>query len=344
MPEVQEVFRMATQKVDQEPGALERQVTRQRRAVRNRRVGAFAMVVALVAIAVAGYALTRPDKPVVPVHGGKTSSPPVTGSANAAGSMVDLLTGKITALPTSIAKSGTYYAVSPDRTKVAYSYCCTPPVPLFVANLDGTGIRRLTAQGQDAFAAQWSPDGSLLVYQQRNAMTLQLGNLFVLDVGTGRRTRLTNFDQRHDWGWWATIPSFASDGRSILFQLPGGDPNNPTWDLWTVPVTGGKQTLVRRNAGFGGYSPDGKWLAYLSPVVNFSGGSLWITSVHAGTPRALVSNARLGWLRWSPDGTRISYTNGEWVYVLNVATGSASRVAKGDHAEWFDDHTLILGR
>ena len=38
MPEIEEVFRMATQKVRQDPGALDRQVAKQGRVVRNRRV------------------------------------------------------------------------------------------------------------------------------------------------------------------------------------------------------------------------------------------------------------------------------------------------------------------
>jgi hypothetical protein len=41
MPDVQEVFRMATQKVKPEPGALERQFQGQRRRARNRRIGGF---------------------------------------------------------------------------------------------------------------------------------------------------------------------------------------------------------------------------------------------------------------------------------------------------------------
>jgi Tol biopolymer transport system component len=111
-----------------------------------------------------------------------------------------------------------------------------------------------------------------------------------------------------------------------------------------VPVAGGKPTLVRHNAGWGGYSPDGRWLAYLSPVSasDFSGGKMWITSVHGGTPRALGPDGHLSWLRWSPDGTRISYSDRGGIYVLNVATGSATKVAEGNHAEWFDDNTLIV--
>ena len=30
-------------------------------------------------------------------------------------------------------------------------------------------------------------------------------------------------------------------------------------------------------------------------------------------------------------------------YVLDVATRSATKVAEGGNAEWFDDHTLIVG-
>ena len=82
-----------------------------------------------------------------------------------------------------------------------------------MANVDGTQVRQISAIGQDAFGAQWSPDGSMLVYQQRDGSTQLLGNLFVQDVATGLRTRLTNFDQTQPRDWWFTFPSFAPDGE-----------------------------------------------------------------------------------------------------------------------------------
>jgi Tol biopolymer transport system component len=340
MPELQEVFRMATQKVDQEPGALERQVGRQRRSARNRRIGAFAAVTVLVAGSVAAYALTRGGTEGVPADRPPTSIQPGTGSA-----MVDLTTGQSTPLPTSIAASGTYYAVSPDHTRLAYNACCSGTDHLYVANVDGTQEQQISATGWGGFGAQWSPDGSQLVYQQRHAPTRELGNLFVQDVVTGRRTRLTNFDQTQRWDWWLMFPSFAPDGRSVLFQLPRGDSHDSSFDLWSVPVAGGTPTIVQRDAGWGGYAPDGSSLAYLAPVSgkDFAGGKLWITSLDGGAPRAVGPRGRLSWLRWSPDGTRISYRNGGSIYVTTVDTGSAARVASGRTAEWFDDHTLIVG-
>ena len=273
--------------------------------------------------------------------------------------MVDIDTGKITPLPASIATSGTSYAVSPDHTTVAYNACCAQPGPVMAANLDGTQVRPLTDPGWDAYGAQWSPDGSQLVYQQRHATTNELGNLFVLDVKTGQQTQITNFDQTKQWDWWFTFPSFSPDGPFVLFQLPRGDNGNPAWDLWMVPVTGGEPLLLRHNAGWGG-SSSAAWLrsidprrigapyyAYLSPVNkdDFTGGGLWIASHESRmfAPPVLVRNGHLIWPRWSPDGTRISYSEGGSIYVLDVATGSATKVAEGGNAEWFDDHTLIVG-
>ena len=57
MPDVQEVFRLATQKVRPDPGALERQQDQQRRHTTRRKAGAYALAAALVAaIAVIGGA------------------------------------------------------------------------------------------------------------------------------------------------------------------------------------------------------------------------------------------------------------------------------------------------
>ena len=56
----------------------------------------------------------------------------------------------------------------------------------------------------------------------------------------------------------------------------------------------------------------------------------------------MLTQGDLGWLRWSPDATRISYTDNGSIYVLNVATGSATKVAVGGNAEWFDNNTLIV--
>jgi len=278
-----------------------------------------------------------------------TSSPPVAKATTAAfdssWSKVNLKTGAITRIPAGKTTSGSFYVVSPDHKKVAYNPCCSWETPALMANVDGTDVQKLTAGGLDGVGEAWSPDGSQLVYQQRDGSGDALGNLFLQNVATGRRTRVTNLGPKQ-WGWWFTFPSFSSDGKSVLYQLPKGplaNGDNRNWNLWSVPVTGGKPTLVRRNAGWGGYSPNGRWLAYLSPVRHdFTGGGLWIAGVHGGTPRALVRGGSLLWPRWSPNGTQIAYANGSDVYVADVATGSTRKVGRGAQPEWLNNHTLIV--
>ena len=262
--------------------------------------------------------------------------------------MVNVDTGSIKPVPANSATSGAFYAVSPDHSRVAFNRCCSWETPVDVANLDGTQIHKVSAGGWTGVGEEWSPDGSQLVYQQRDGSGNHLGNLFVQNLATGQRTQLTDLDQTQQWGWWFTFPSFSPDGKSVLFQLPKGHrPNgdNRIWNLWSVPVNGGKPTLVQSNAAWGSYSPDGKQLAYLSKLRegNFTGAELWVKNVNGGRARALVRGGQLQWLHWSPDGTRIAYANGSAIYVVDAATGTAKKVTgNGSQPEWMGDHTLIV--
>ena len=285
-------------------------------------------------------------------------------------STVDVNTGSITPVSGSIATSGSFYVVSPDQTKVAYNPCCNWETPVRMANLDGTQVHNVSAAGSYGVGEQWSPDGSAVVYQQRDGSGNELGNLFVQNLATGQRTRVTNLDQTREWGWWFTFPSFSPDGKSILYQRPNND--DRSWDLWSAPVTGGKPTLLQRNAAWGSYSPDGKRLAYLSPLKesDFTGSRLWIKNVHGGTPRALIGagtpehpgprsycartgvgcgcagprgRCHLQWVRWSPDGTRIAYTDGPGIKAVDAATGTTKQLVRhGGNPEWLNNHTLIF--
>jgi Tol biopolymer transport system component len=181
------------------------------------------------------------------------------------------------------------------------------------------------------------------VYQGRDAASIGVGDIFVLDLATGTSRQVTDLGQQQHQ-WWFLSPSFAPNGRSIIFHRPR-EQGPLVWDLWSVPATGGEASLVRRNAGFGVYSPDGGSIAYLSPIESdFTGTELLVAGVGGGTPRALVRSDGITWPRWSPDGTRIAYGRLGHIFVVDVSTGRSERVANGDVPEWFDDQTLIVGQ
>lgn len=267
--------------------------------------------------------------------------------------VIDLSTGKTTPLPQSLL-GGWSYPASPDGTRFAYSEgaCppCTPPIVVYVADVDGTGVRKVATPGViDAFGPSWSPDGSVLVYQGSGGLN-EVGDLFVVDLATEEVRRITDLAPRR-LSRFPLSPSFSPDGGSVLFQLPRGSDANTSdvdtrWDLWSVPVTGGEPTLVRRDAAMGVYSPDGGTLAYLDALRASVGGGfrshLWLADADGSDPRLFLVGG-FAFLRWSPDGTRIAYGGDGMIHVVDVATGQPSYIADGVTAEWLDQDTLVVG-
>ena len=339
MPELREVFQMTTKQIEPDVDAWREQERHQRRSSRNKRIGAFAVAAAIGLVAVVLVVVNRPGTETTTP--GDDESPRRVPQISTA-SLVELPTGTVTSLPETI-RGGRLYSASPDRTMFVYSLCCSSPNPVFVANADGTGVRPLTPQGVDGFGARWSPDGSTVVYQRRDGATLELGNLVVVDVSSGETTQITNLEPASH-GWWFMAPSFSPDGQTIIFHMPRGRQGADTrWDVWSVPVTGGEPTLIVPDASMGVYSPEGEHLAYLdSPRGIWSSSTLMIADANGGNPRVLVRGHKIDVPRWSPDGTRIVYTDEGRDYVVDVATGETSLVAEGAQADWFDEDTLVI--
>jgi Tol biopolymer transport system component len=196
----------------------------------------------------------------------------------------------------------------------------------------------VTPKGVDAYGARWLPDGESLVYQGRDATTLEIGNLFVVNVVTGETTQITDLEPAF-YGDWFLSPEPSPDGRTVLFHMPRRTNGILRWDLWSIPVTGGEPTLERRNASVGVYAPTGE-IAFLGAPRGFSSSTLVCRCTDGA--RLLAEGDAIAWPRWSPDGTRIVYADGGDIHILELATGVSSVVARGGSAEWFDDDTLVV--
>jgi dipeptidyl aminopeptidase/acylaminoacyl peptidase len=361
MPDVREAYEMVTKEKAPEPGALERQQKRQVRSGRNKRFGAFAVAAAIAVAAVALILETR--------RGPNTRTPADQPSAVAPGTVsgpffLDLRTGEKIPLAKNLAGSYSYVA-SPDGTRLAFSSSrgggCSAADGITIVNIDGTGSRTLKPpKGLIYCSPRWSPDGTKLVYQERAATEDSVGNLFVHDLSTGRRTQVTDLKLSRAF-WWFLSPRFTPtiwDSFAIepgpghvIFHLPRSSTELTTWDVWSVPVTGGEPTLVLRDAAFPlprAQGPEGLGIQFVLPKSNdFAGQSLM-----TGRPipdsdirQPLVqAKSSIWWPTMSPDGRRIAYQDGGSIYVLHIDTFSPGplKVADGNTAEWFDNHTLIV--
>jgi Tol biopolymer transport system component len=354
MPELKEVFEMVTKQTEPEIDSWREQERRQRRTTRNRRIGAFALVAAIGALAtVIAIDVMRADETE------RTGREPDRIPDDATHVVFDLETGTVTSLPASLA-GGFTYAVSPDGARFAYSPWPDPidgdvRLLMYVANVDGSAVRRVVEKwtfAVDQINPRWTPSGQI-VYQRRDDFGEEVGDLYLIDPATGSETRLTDLPEQSSHHWFMSH-SVHPDGQTILFNMPRRGPNDQaslndqTWDLWTIPSTGGELTLVRRNAAHGSYSPTGTTIVYLArPGLDggdFGARSIWLSDADGSDPRRLVEGTNISWPRWSPDGTRIAYEDDGGVYVVDVGTGEASRVIDGGAPEWLDDDTLIVGR
>jgi Tol biopolymer transport system component len=256
--------------------------------------------------------------------------------------LLDLRTGESTRLAKSLAR-GRDFAASPDGTRLAYVARGGGGNPqIFIARIDGTRVRQMTHEPRGAAWPAWSPDGRMIAYEDGSGGHR---NLFVLERATGRSSLVTG----ESMGGGS---QFTPDGSALVYT--GGENAYP--ELRTVPVTGGKSTLVvdldggLEDSGDGSFSPDGSRVTFLgggSPTPAGHCGPCRLVANSDGTDRRIVfgcypSNPAG---TWSPDGSRIVCRAGaaeSSIVVVDMTSGSRSRIARGRSAVWVDDRTLLI--
>jgi Tol biopolymer transport system component len=248
------------------------------------------------------------------------------------------------------------YVVSPDGSLLAFVGTGEEGTPqIFIAGIDGTGVRQMTHEPIGATSPAWSPDGTMIAYASNGQETATVTGLFVLDVATGESTRVTD-------GFIYDVDGlqFTPDGSSLIYThvAPTADCFDPGCGyIQSVPIAGGASTVligpgtdawdILSSAENGSLSPDGSLVTFngvrpgsdvASWVANDDGTGLReLPGCYDGIPAGT----------WSPDGSRIACNESlpptyAVILVVDVATGDARRVAIGVSATWLDDHTLLV--
>ena len=116
---------------------------------------------------------------------------------------------------------------------------------LFVVNVDGTGLRRLTSWDKGlAGTPSWSPDGTMVVYRGDFAFGTsdQPSQIFVIPSDGGEPRQLTTETDANSY--W---PSWSPDGRRIVFtRFTYGSSSQR---LYTMRLDGSRVTRLAIPAG-----------------------------------------------------------------------------------------------
>jgi Tol biopolymer transport system component len=211
-------------------------------------------------------------------------------------------------------------ALSPDGTTLAFESNRGGFPEIWLASVDGSDARPLTALGTLAASPLWSPDGSQIAFQgSRNGKS----EVFVVPANGGA-PREPAPDSAE-----AIQPVWSPDGKWLYFcSLRTG-----SREIWRVPAQGGQASQVTRHGGFDlAFSPDGSWIYYSRERASST--SIWRMPAEGGPESRLIESAIGGHVfatgRRLYFGQRSEKSGGCQIQALDLSTGEIRTLAITD--------------
>ena len=154
-------------------------------------------------------------------------------------------------------------------------------------------IHPLTFSGKD-YSPSVSPDGRTIAFvSERDGRQ----RIWMKQIETGAENPVTDGPD--------IFPRISPDGNWILFTRAESE---GTGSLYKVAHIGGNPQLVRRNARYGDWAPDGKKIAYLRLDREHGSNVILVADPNGSDDRqiALLRDPIIWGLRWSPDGRTLT--------------------------------------
>jgi TolB protein len=141
-------------------------------------------------------------------------------------------------------------AVSPEGTKVAFSSDRGGKEPMiYVMDIDGSNVKRLTLRGDYNSTPTWSPDGKKIAFAGQDG---RFTDIFVMNSDGTNIERVTQANKKNGARASNEDPTFSPDGRFIAY-ISNRDGN---WQIYMSTVDGEKEQRVT-NDSYNYFKP--KW-------------------------------------------------------------------------------------
>jgi TolB protein len=198
---------------------------------------------------------------------------------------------------------------------------------IYILNLGNETARRLTGSWEDAGYADWSPDGSQVVY---NVGSESGRHLFLRNAFGENRRQLTSEPGTED-----SYPDWSPEGDQIVFarydQLPVEADVDAEIMLLDLTGEGTIRPLNVRGTS-PTFSPDGRQIAFVSDLNGAQ--DIYVMDVDGDNIVQVTDDPQLNlWPAWSPDGSRllfVSERDGNLdIYTINVDGSGQERLT--DH-------------
>ncbi len=217
---------------------------------------------------------------------------------------------------------------------------------LFVIDLAGQGMVRLTETEEDNYEPAWSPDGSQIIFSRYYPEEYKTA-IYIMELASGNLTRISESEGNF------LYPAWSPDGNRIACSAdPAG---SYELDLWLMDPDGGDLTRLTEDlyVSAPAWSPDESKIAF-SVTEDFEKSEIYVIDISGDNLTQLTTSGGYNDNpAWSPDGSQIAFVSNSHdesgyyeIYVMDADGTDHTRLTESgynsQHPEWSPDGSKII--
>ena len=214
-------------------------------------------------------------------------------------------------------------AVSPDGTRLALALQ-QADYDLYQLSVEHPSPTVVLATSRNEMDPEWSATGAVMALTTDRAGHEEIW--LRSQKGDFERPLVTPSDFGASEAYLLSAPAISPDGQRIAYNRIGPE----GYGVWITPVAGGPPVRLAPPGGYQdlpSWSPDGVWVAYLSPEEVGPETALAKMRVGARTPPDVLAHDVRGsaQVQWSPDGAWIAFSGRGGLSIVSP-DGKSTRV------------------